>query len=146
MLLVAIAAMVVAFPLGALGNVVGAAVHDTPSVWDQGPSDVLYCALANALLTMVGFMLGVLIRTSAGAIVAYFVYGFVAPTLLTFLAMSQEWFRDAQPWIDPNYSQDALFKGGFGVEQWAQLGVTSAVWLVLPLAVGVVTLLRSEVK
>jgi ABC-2 type transport system permease protein len=146
MLLVAVAAMVVAFPLGALGNVVGAAVHGTPTVWDQDLSDVLYFALANSLLTMVGFMLGVLIRASAGAIVAYFVYGFVAPTLLTFLAMSQEWFRHAQPWVDPNYSQDALFRGGFGAEQWAQLGLTSVVWLLLPLVVGVVSLLRSEVK
>ena len=146
MLLVAVAAMVVAFPLGALGNMVGTAVHGTPAVWDQDLPDVLYFALANALLTMVGFMLGVLIRASAGAIVAYFVYGFVAPTLLTFLAMSQEWFRDAQPWVDPNYSQDALFRGGFGPEQWAQLGLTSVVWLLVPLVVGVVSLLRSEVK
>jgi hypothetical protein len=60
--------------------------------------------------------------------------------------MGQEWFRNAQPWVDPNYSQSALFKGGFNSEQWAQLGVTSAAWLVVPLAVGVVTLLRSEVK
>lgn len=146
MLLVSVAAMVLAFPLGALGNVVGSAVHGTPRVWDQGVSDMLYFALATSLLTMVGFMLGVLIRASAGAIVAYFVYGFVAPTLLTFLAMSQEWFRDAQPWVDPNFSQDALFRGGFGLEQWSQLGVTSAVWLVLPLAVGILTMLRSEVK
>jgi hypothetical protein len=63
-----------------------------------------------------------------------------------FLAFSQDWFRDVQPWVDPNHSRDALFQGGFGGEQWAQLGATSAVWLVVPLAVGVVTLLRSEVK
>jgi hypothetical protein len=69
---------------------------------------------------------------SAGAIVSYFIYAFVAPTLLTFLAMSQDWFRKAQPWVDPNYSQDALFHGGFDAQQWAQLGVTSAVWLVAP--------------
>ena len=139
-------AVPVAFGVGALGNLTGSAISGTDAVWDQGPSDVLYFFLANALLLLVGFMLGVLIRASTGAIVTYFSYAFVAPTLLTFLALSQDWFRDLQPWIDPNYSQDALFKGGFGAEQWAQLGVTSAVWLVLPLAVGVVTLLRSEVK
>jgi hypothetical protein len=60
--------------------------------------------------------------------------------------MNQKWFADLQPWVDPNYSQDALFKGGLNGEQWAQLSVTTLVWLVVPLAVGVRSLLRSEVK
>jgi ABC-2 type transport system permease protein len=139
-------AMPVAFAVGALGNVAGSAVHGTNAVWDQSVSDVLYFFLATTLLVLAGFMLGVLIRASTGAIVTYFVYAFIAPTLLNFLAFSQDWFRDLQPWVDPNYSRDALFQGGFDAGQWAQLGATSAVWLVLPLAVGVVTLLRSEVK
>jgi hypothetical protein len=146
MLLVGVAAMLLAFPLGALGNLAGTTLHGLPPVWDQNASDLAYFALANTLLMAVGFMLGVLIRASAGAIVVYFVYAFVAPTLLTFLAMSQDWFRRAQPWVDPNYSQDALFHGGFDAQQWTQLAVTSAVWLVAPLAVGVASLLRSEVK
>ncbi len=139
-------AMPVAFAVGALGNLAGSAIHGTGAVWDQSGSDVLYFILANTLLLLVGFMLGVLIRASTGAIVTYLIYAFVAPTLLTFLAMSQDWFRDLRPWVDPSYSQDALIKGGFDAAQWAQLGVTSAAWLVLPLAVGVVSLLRSEVK
>ena len=146
MLLVGIVAMVLAFPLGALGNLAGTAIHGVHPVWDQKVTDFAYYALANTLLMAAGFMLGVLIRASAGAIVTYFIYAFIAPTLLTFLALGQEWFRKAQPWVDPNYSQGALFKGGFSAEQWAQLGVTSAAWLVAPLVVGLVTLLRSEVK
>jgi ABC-2 type transport system permease protein len=143
---VTVLAMPVAFAVGALGNLTGSAIHGTDAVWDQSVPDVLYFFLGNTLMLLVGFMLGVLIRSSTGAIVAYFIYAFVAPTLLNFLALSQDWFRDLQPWVDPNYSQDALFKGGFHAEQWAQSGITFAVWLVLPLAVGVVTLLRSEVK
>ncbi|SES48972.1 hypothetical protein SAMN05216199_0260 [Pedococcus cremeus] len=146
MLTVGVVAMVLAFPLGALGNIAGTTIHGLEPVWDQTVTDLAYYALANTLLMAVGFMLGVLIRASAGAIVTYFIYAFVAPTLLTFLAMGQEWFRNAQPWVDPNYSQDALFHGGFSAEQWAQLGVTSAAWLVAPLTIGLVTLLRSEVK
>jgi ABC-2 type transport system permease protein len=143
---IAIVAMPVAFLVGALGNILGSAVTDAPTVWDQGPVDLLYLLLGNTLLVMVGFMLGTLIRASAGALVAYFIYAFVAPTLLTVLAINQAWFRDRQPWIDPNYSQDALFQGGFTTEQWSQLAVTSMVWLVVPLVVGVLGLLRSEVK
>jgi hypothetical protein len=31
-------------------------------------------------------------------------------------------------------------------EQWAQIGVSGMIWLVIPLAVGVWAVLRSEVK
>ena len=143
---IAVVSMLVAFPVGALGNIIGSAIHGVPTVWDQGVVDVLYMVAGNTLLLMVGFMLGVLIRSSTAALVAYLVYAFVAPTLLMFLAVNQKWFADLQPWIDPNYSQDALFQGGFTTEQWAQLAVTSVVWLLVPLTVGVLGLLRSEVK
>ena len=95
---------------------------------------------------LVGFTLGALIRNSPGAIVAYMIYAFVAPGLLAFLAFNQAWFRDVRPWVDPKYNQDALLQGGLSGEQWTQLAVTTAVWLVLPLLVAVVNLLRSEVK
>ena len=146
MLLVGVVAMVLAFPLGALGNIAGSTIHGLHPVWDQTATGLAYFTLANTLLMAVGFMLGVLIRASAGAIVTYFIYAFVAPTLLTFLATGQEWFRKAQPWVDPNFTQDALFHGGFTAQQWAQLGVTSAAWLVAPLIIGLITLMRSEVK
>ncbi|GAA4716486.1 hypothetical protein GCM10025782_11800 [Pedococcus ginsenosidimutans] len=146
MLLVGVVAMALAFPLGALGNVTGTAIHGQNPVWDQNITDFAYYALANTLLMAAGFMFGVLIRASAGAIVTYFVYAFVAPTLLTFLAMGQDWFRTAQPWVDPSYSQGALFRGALSAEQWTQLGVTSATWLAAPLVIGLVTLMRSEVK
>ena len=72
---------------------------------------------------LIGFMLGVLIRNSAGAIVAYFVYGFVLAGLTMLLAETQQWFADLQPWVDFNYAQGALFEGGLTGEQWANLGV-----------------------
>lgn len=143
---IAVVSMLVAFPVGALGNIIGSAVHGVPTVWDHNVIDVLYLVAGNTLLLMVGFMLGVLIRSSTAALVAYLVYAFVAPTLLTFLALNQKWFADLQPWVDPNYSQDALLQGGFNGQQWAQLAVTTLVWLVIPLALGVRSLLRSEVK
>ena len=145
-ILVAPVATAIAFAVGALGNLVGPAIAGTPTVWDQSLVDGLQMTLANVLVTLVGFTLGVLIRNSPGAIVAYFVYGFVAPGLLTLLAFSQAWFHDLRPWVDPTYSQDALLDGAFTAEQWIHLALTSGLWLVVPLSVGVLTLLRSEVK
>ncbi len=144
--LVALAATAVAFAVGAVGNVIGAAMAGIDPVWNQDLADVGYFALGNTLLLLVGFTLGALIRNSPGAIVAYMIYAFVAPGLLAFLAFNQTWFHDARPWVDPKFNQDALLQGDLTGAGWTHLAVTTLVWLVLPLMVAVVNLLRSEVK
>lgn len=144
--MVTIPATAAAFGVGALGNLAGAALADVPVVWDQTPADVGYFALGQTLLLLVGFVLGALIRNSSGAIVAYMLYGFVAPGLLAFLAFNQAWFADARPWLDAKYSQDALLRGALDGDGWSHLAVTSVVWLVVPMMVAVATVLRSEVK
>ena len=50
------------------------------------------------------------------------------------------------PWVDFNYAQSRLFEGVPNAEEWAHLGVASLIWLVVPLALGLWLLLRSEVK
>ena len=144
---IGVVSMLLAFAVGALGNVVGSALAGVDQVWDVSFIDVTDIILFNILNMMIGFMLGVLIRNSAGAIVAYFVYSFVLPTLSMVLAASQGWFKDIQSWVDFNWAQGALTDGGsMTTDQWAQLGVTGVFWLVIPLAIGVRMVLRSEVK
>jgi hypothetical protein len=144
--LVGVVATLVAFAVGAVGNLLGTAATDTAPVWDQSIADLGRVTLSNVLLMLVGFTFGVLIRNSPGAIVAYFVYAFVAPPLLAALAYHQSWFHDAQPWVDPNHAQNALLHGAFTGEQWTQLAVTTTIWLLLPLAAGIRAVLRTEVK
>ena len=144
--LVTLPATAAAFGVGALGNLTGAALAGVPVVWDQTAVDVAYFALGQTLLLLVGFVLGALIRNSSGAIVAYMIYGFVAPGLLAFLAFNQAWFADARPWLDPKYNQDGLLRGDLTGDQWSHLAVTTVVWLVVPMVVAVVNVLRSEVK
>ncbi|HET7476892.1 MAG TPA: ABC transporter permease [Dermatophilaceae bacterium] len=143
---VGVVSIPLAFAIGAVGNVIGTAIAGTGQVWDVSLSDGLHIVLGNVLGLLVGFMLGVLIRNSAGAIVAYFVYSLLLPTVFGLLANTQGWFRDLQPWVDFNYAQGALFNGGLSGEQWANLGTAAAIWLVLPLAVGLTLVMRSEVK
>ena len=144
--LVTLPATVAAFGVGALGNVAGAAMAGVDPVWDQGWVDVGFFALGQTLLLLTGFVLGALIRNSSGAIVAYMLYGFVAPGLLAFLAFNQEWFADARPWVDAKYNQDALLQGALSGDGWSHLAVTSLLWLVVPMVFAVVNVLRSEVK
>jgi ABC-2 type transport system permease protein len=144
--LVALASTVVAFVVAALGNLVAAGLTGRAPVWDADATSLVAFAAAITLLLLTGFTIGTLIRSSAGAIVAYMLYAFVAPGALTLLAMYQEWFRDLRPWIDAKLTQDALMHGGLSGDQWAHLAVTSFVWLVVPLAVGARNVLRAEVK
>jgi len=145
---VGVVSMLLVFAIGALGNVVGSAVTGAPLVWDVSLTLGLYFVLGNVLSLLIGFMLGVLIRASSGAIVAYFVYSGLLPTLFGFLATSQGWFRELQPWVDVQYAQSVLFVFGAPLtgEQWANIGVTGVIWLVVPLVVGVRLAVRSEVK
>jgi ABC-2 type transport system permease protein len=142
---VAVVSMAIAFAIGALGTIVGSAVHGTDVVWDISFSDALYITAGYSLGMAMGFMLGSLIRNSAGAIVGYFVYSFVVPTLSGLLA-TQSWWRDAQPWADFSFDQFRLYDGGLSAQEWAQTGVAGLIWLVIPLTVGLVMLMRSEVK
>ena len=143
---VGVVSMVLAFAIGAVGNIVGTAIAGVDTVWNASPTELAQIVLANVLGPLVGFMLGVLIRNSAGAIVGYFVYSFVLPSLSMLLAASQDWWRDLQPWVDVNAAQMPLFDASVTGEQWTHLAVTTLVWLVLPIAVGVRLVMRSEVK
>lgn len=144
--LIGVVSILVALAIGAVGNVLGTAINGTDLVWDISFTDGTYIVLANVLGLMTGFMLGVLIRNSAGAIVAYFVYSFVLTAAFQLLANSQDWFRRLRPWIDVNYAQGVLFNGAPTGAEWAHIAVTGVSWLVLPLAIGIRLIMRSEVK
>ena len=143
---VGVVSMLVAFSVGALGNLLGAAITGNDLVWNLSVGNLLYIMLANVIGMMMGFMLGVLIRNSPGAIVGYFIYSFLVPTIFAVLAASQDWFHDIQGWVDFQYSSSALFDGGLTSEQWANIGVSGLFWFLIPLVVGVWLVLRSEVK
>jgi hypothetical protein len=123
---VGILAMPITLAIGALGNLAGAALTRTALVWDASLIECLNFILGSILRLLIGFMLGVLIRASLGAIVAYFVYSFLLPGVLSLLAASQNWFRDLQPWIDLQCAQGALvqFNGPLAGQQWANIAAS----------------------
>ena len=145
--LVGIVSMAVAFAVGALGNLAGSALAGVDTVWDISLSTAPQIVLGNLVGMAIGFTLGVVLRNSAAAIVGYFVLSLVLPGILVLLAQVRDWFSDLQPWIDWNYTQVALFEGGTDTaREWAMLGSTTAIWIVLPLVIGLLFLHRSEVK
>ncbi len=145
--IVAVAAILFALAIAALGNVVGAAINGIDPVWDMDGLQIFYLFIGNIFGLMIGFMFGVLLRNSAAAVVGYLVYSFVLPSIFGILAALQDWFKDLQPWVDFGFAQGPLFDGSDVTgEQWAQLASSGTVWFVIPLAFGVWSVLKAEVK
>ena len=144
---VGVVSMAVAFAVGAVGNLLGSTIMGLDTVWNVSLAAVPQIVLGNLVGMTIGFTLGVVLRNSAAAIVSYFVVSFVLPGILELLALVRGWFEDLQPWIDWNYTQVELLEGATNSgEEWAMLGSTTTIWIVIPLVVGLLSLRRSEVK
>lgn len=137
----------VALAVGALGNLIGSTALGLDPLWDVSWAAAGQILLGNLVGMAIGFTLGVALRNSAAAIVGYFVVSLVLPGILALLAAVRAWFLDLQPWIDWNYTQVALFENQTDTaREWAMLASTTALWIVLPLAIGLLFVRRSEVK
>lgn len=143
---VGVGSMLLAMGIAALGQLLSSALTGHEAVWDIGIGNFATILLANVLGLLMGFTLGVVFRNSAAAIVGYFVFSMVLPNLLFMLGTVREWFADLQPWVDFYFSYTVLFEDVPTGEQWAQIGTSGLLWLVLPLAWGTWAALRSEVK
>ena len=143
---IGVASMALSLAVGALGNLLGSTITGLDPVWNITVAQFSQIVLANILGMLIGFTLGALFRSSAGAIVGYFVYALVLPGALGALAAFQQWFEKLQPWVDVNYAMIPLFDGTTTTEQWTKLAVTTLFWLWIPLAFGLRAVLRAEVK
>ena len=141
--------MLVAFGVGAVGNLLGSAIAGVDTgLGHVGRPPSPQIVLGNVLGMAIGFTLGVLLR-SLGGRDRRLLRGLrlVLPGILELLALVREWFSDLQPWIDWNDTQVALFEGATTTgEDWAMFASTTAIWIVVPLALGLTALRRSEIK
>ena len=114
------------------------------NAWAQvGVDDLGKFVLLQATGILQGLAFGLLFLNSSAAIVSYF----VLPSALNILGSFWTAMAEVQPWFDLWTSQSPLFMGGnLTSEQWAQCATSSLIWVVLPFAVGLVRVLRAEVK
>ena len=143
---VAVASMLFAFVIGAVGNLVGSTIAGAPTVWDLSVGHALTIVLGNLISLSIGTMLGMLLRSSAGGLVMYFVLVLLVPNLSGLLAATQEWYAKLQPWVDLPYAQTYLFEGMHTGAQWAHIATAVTLWIVLPGIFGLRRVMRSEVK
>ncbi|WP_246383311.1 ABC transporter permease subunit, partial [Nocardioides stalactiti] len=138
--------MLLALGVGAIGNLVTASITGNDAVWDIPLWQFSQIVLANEMGMLLGFALGLLFRSSPAAIVGYFVVNLVLPGLSEALASAQQWWADNDAWFDVNATRFLLFDSTLTSTEWVQLAATSALWIALPLAIGLRLVMRSEVK
>ncbi|MDO9485049.1 MAG: ABC transporter permease subunit, partial [Actinomycetota bacterium] len=144
---IGVVSVAVALAVGAVGNLLGSTINGLDTVWDISLTAGAQILLGNLIGMAIGFTLGVLMRNSAAAIIGYFVVSLVLPGIVTLLIHWSSSFAELQPWIDWNYTQVALFENNTDTaREWAMLASTTAIWIALPLAIGLLMLRRSEVK
>ena len=137
----------VAALVGAIGNVVVSAIVDQDAVWNISVAEFSRIVLANEIGMLMGVVLGLLIRSSPGAIVGYFVYALVLPGISSALASTQDWWSDNAPWFDLSFATSRLFEdSSMTGEAWAQLGTSALLVMVVPGLIGLRLMMRSEIK
>lgn len=139
-LLLGLVAIVVALAIASLATLVGGAENAWQGI---GVDDIAKFTLLQATGVLQGLAFGLLFLNSAAAIVTFF----ILPTAFTIVGSIWSALSDVLPWIDLGTSQQPLFMGvNLSGEQWAQIAVATMIWCVLPFLVGVVRVLRAEVK
>ncbi|MDO9378856.1 MAG: ABC transporter permease [Nocardioidaceae bacterium] len=145
-LLTGLVTIVIAIGLAAVATLIGSAIKGTDPIWNLGWDGAGSWVLVQLLGLLCAFGFATVLRSSAAAIVVFYAYTFVVTGLLSALAFYQDWFADLWPWVDLNRAQQPLITATMDGQDWVHLATSSGIWIVLPMAVGVWTLLRSEVK
>ncbi|TNM37473.1 ABC transporter permease [Nocardioides albidus] len=140
--------MVLAFLIALVFTAVAAATGATPEWSVEGSLLFNGFVLANLIGIFVGFAIAMLLMNTPAGIVAYFVYSLILPIAAGILSALSSGFEKIAPWIEFNTAQTPLFTGDYqpSGEEWAQLVVTGTLWLVVPLVLGTLRLLRIEFK
>ncbi|CAN5379530.1 hypothetical protein BH11ACT8_BH11ACT8_27550 [soil metagenome] len=142
-LVVLLIAMVIA-----VGGTLLGALDGSEVVWSITGGELWSFAFTSLIGVFVGFALAMLVRNSAAAIVGYFVYTIILPTIVGVLGSLVGWIDSIGPWVEFNTAQTPLITGDYqaSAEQWGQILVSGVLWVVLPVVLGVVRLVRAEVK
>jgi len=144
-LVFAVSAVLVALAFGAVGTLLASAFHgDIPNQWDMTWAGLRNSGMLQLIALLEGFGFAMVIMNSAAAIVGFF----ALPTVWTIVSSIVPWMRQhIEPWASLN-SAERPFQSGNAVpgDGWAHLGVAVAIWVAVPLLLGLWRLSRSEVK
>ncbi|MFC6885733.1 ABC transporter permease subunit [Actinomadura yumaensis] len=125
-----------------LARAVGGAAGLSGGSWSLPPSLFATAVLFAVVTLAIGVAFGMLFMNPAVSIVLYF----LLPTLWSTLGEMIDRLKGPAGWLDTNQTLNVLYETGVSGEEWARVGTSLAVWLLVPLAAGAVRLARREVK
>jgi ABC-2 type transport system permease protein len=139
--LIAVATTAATALLSAAANLFGMALGGDGG-WRIDGSLIWQGLLLEVVFVLMGLGFGALLLNSPLAIVGYF----ALPTLWTVLGETIKALKSAAEWLDLNVTTAALSDPDMTAGEYARLGVSVALWVVLPLILGGWRVLRREVS
>ena len=139
--MIALASTAVTLGMAAIGNLLAIAL-DGDGSWKIDLVVVAQAALIQVLYVLMGSAFGALLLSSPLAIVLFF----ALPTVWSFVGELVTWLRSAAQWLDLSVTSEALSNPDVTGGQWARLATSVGLWVLLPLAIGTVRVLRREVS
>lgn len=124
-----------------LGRLVATITDRGAGTWSIPPSVIASTLLAAVLAVTIGLAFGTVLLNAPLAIVAYF----MIPSLLGILSGLVSAMESTNRWINPGSVLEPLYTTGITGTEWARLGTAMGIWLVLPLLIGTIRVIRTEV-
>jgi ABC-2 type transport system permease protein len=137
--LLSLAALAIAFVVAVFGTVLVA--PDVADVWSLPVGQFAQIVVVLTTGMMGGVAFGAVLLASAPAIVALFALPIVTGALGSISAL-----EGVAKWIDPTHTLAPMTDHVMSATEWAQAGTTLALWLALPIVVGLWRIARSEVS
>jgi ABC-2 type transport system permease protein len=137
--LLALAALAIAFVAAVIGTVIVA--PDVADVWALPVGLLLQIVVVLTTGMIGGVAFGAVLLASAPAIVALFALPIVTGALGAISAL-----EGVAKWLDPTHTLAPMTDHVMSATEWARAGTTFALWLALPLAIGLWRIARSEVS
>lgn len=131
-----------AIAASAIAQVIAGGVRGAEGGWDGSISLLLGVIVGLLIFVLQGLAFGFAFLNTPLAIVATF----VLPTIWTAASSMATWLDKAAVWLDLNRVTGPLLDGQMHGSDWAHLVTGAAVWVGVPMAIGVWRVLHREVK
>jgi ABC-2 type transport system permease protein len=133
----------IAYQICLVTGLLGTAVFggDVDGAWSLSAAVLGQNALQIALAMLAGIGFGAVLLASAPAIVLFF----VLPTAWGAIG-SISWFEDAARWLDQSRTMAEMSERALSGTEWARVGTSVALWVLLPIVLGFWRVKRNDVR
>jgi len=138
----AVMSVIISLLVSVVGTALSGALDRGEASWSLPMALLSQAVLLQVLNVVMGVAFGMLLMNTPVAIVLFF----MLPTVWSILTDLIDAVRDAAEWLNLSGAMSPLGDGSTSGDQWAKLATSALVWIVLPMVLGTLRLIRREVK